>query len=34
MKNVIVKDADLMLAAQQGMDEFLQVFVKGINDAL
>ncbi|MBR6606442.1 MAG: DMP19 family protein [Prevotella sp.] len=34
MKNVIVKDADLMLAAQQGMDEFLQVFVKGIYDAI
>lgn len=34
MKNVIVKDADLMLAAQQGIDEFLQVFVKGIYDAI
>lgn len=34
MKNVIVKDAGLMLAAQQGMDEFLQVFVKGIYDAI
>lgn len=34
MKNVIVKDADLMQAAQQGMDEFLQVFVKGIYDAI
>ncbi len=34
MKNVIVKDADLMLAAQQGMDEFLQVFVNGIYDAI
>ncbi len=34
MKNEIVKDADLMQAAQQGMDEFLQVFVKGIYDAI
>lgn len=34
MKNVIVKDADLMQAAQQGMDEFLQMFVKGIYDAI
>ena len=34
MKIVIVKDADLMKAAQQGMDDFVQVFVDGINDAI
>lgn len=34
MKTVIVKDADLMKAAQQGMDDFVQVFVDGINDAI
>ncbi|MBQ8989487.1 MAG: DMP19 family protein [Prevotella sp.] len=34
MKEVIVKDADLQQAALEGMDEFLQVFVKAIYDAI
>lgn len=34
MKTVIVKDAELIKAAQEGMDEFLQVFIKGIYDAI
>ena len=34
MKTVIVKDAELMKAAQEGMDEFLQVFIKGIYDTI
>lgn len=34
MKQVTVKDADLMRAAGEGMDEFLQVFIDGIYDAI
>ena len=34
MKEVIVKDADLQQAAMEGMDAFLQVFVKAIYDAI
>jgi hypothetical protein len=34
MKEVIVKDADLQKAAMEGMDAFLQVFVKGMYDAI
>ena len=34
MKMVIVKDADLREAAMSGMDEFLQVFVKAVKDAI
>ena len=34
MKEVIVKDADLQQAAMEGMDAFLQVFVKAIYDSI
>ena len=34
MKTVIVKDADLQQAAMEGMDTFLQVFVKATYDAI
>lgn len=34
MKEVIVKDADLQQAAMEGMDAFLQVFVKAMYDAI
>jgi len=34
MKEVIVKDADLQQAAEEGMDAFLQVFVKATYDAI
>ncbi|MBR5326259.1 MAG: DMP19 family protein [Prevotella sp.] len=34
MKEVIVKDADLQKAAMEGMDAFLQVFVKAMYDAI
>lgn len=34
MKTVIVKDADLIIAADEGMDEFLQVFIDGIYNAI
>ena len=34
MKEVIVKDSDLQKAAMEGMDAFLQVFVKAIYDAI
>ena len=34
MKEVIVKDADLQKAAMEGMDAFLQVFVKAIYDTI
>ena len=34
MKEVIVKDADLQQAAMEGMDAFLQVFVKATYDAI
>ena len=34
MKEVIVKDADLQQAAQEGMDAFLNVFVKATYDAI
>lgn len=34
MKEVIVKDADLQQAAMEGMDAFLDVFVKAIYDAI
>ena len=34
MKEVIVKDQDLQKAALEGMDEFLDVFVKAIYDAI
>lgn len=34
MKEVIVKDADLQKAAMEGMDAFLQVFVKAIYDII
>ena len=34
MKEVIVKDADLQQAAMDGMDAFIQVFVKAIYEAI
>lgn len=34
MKTVIVKDAELREAAMAGMDEFLQVFVRAVKDAI
>ena len=34
MKEVIVKDADLQQAAMEGMDAFLQVFVKAMYDII
>ena len=34
MKEVIVKDADLQQAVKEGMDAFLNVFVKSIYDAI
>ena len=34
MKEVIVKDADLQQAAEEGMDAFLHVFVKAIYDSI
>lgn len=34
MKEVIVKDADLQQAAMEGMDVFLQVFVKAMYDTI
>ena len=34
MKEVIVKDQDLQKAAMEGMDEFIDVFVKAIYDAI
>lgn len=34
MKEVIVKDADLRLAADEGMDAFLKVFIDGIYAAV
>lgn len=34
MKEVVVKDADLQQAAMEGMDAFLQVFVKAIYDSI
>ena len=34
MKEVIVKDVDLQQAAMEGMDAFLQVFVKATYDAI
>ncbi len=34
MKEVIVKDAALQQAAEEGMDAFLQVFVKAIYDTI
>ena len=34
MKEVIVKDADLQQAAKEGMDAFLNVFVKATYDAI
>ncbi len=34
MEEVIVKDADLQQAAMEGMDAFLQVFVKATYDAI
>ena len=34
MKEVIVKDADLQQAAMEGMDAFLDVFVKAIYDSI
>ena len=34
MGKVIVKDSDLIKAASVGTDEFLQVFINGINDAI
>jgi len=34
MKEVIVKDADLQKAAMEGMDAFLQVFVKAMYDTI
>ena len=34
MKEVIVKDADLQQAAMEGMDAFVNVFVKAIYDAI
>ena len=34
MVEVIVKDEDLQQAALEGMDEFLDVFVKAIYDAI
>ena len=34
MKEVVVKDADLQKAAMEGMDAFVNVFVKAIYDAI
>ena len=34
MKKVIVKDAELQQAAMEGMDSFLQVFIKAIHEAI
>ncbi|MCR5644498.1 MAG: DMP19 family protein [Prevotella sp.] len=34
MKEVIVKDAELQQAAMEGMDSFLQVFIKAIREAI
>ncbi len=34
MKDIVVKDTDLRKAAGEGMDEFLEVIVNGINDAI
>lgn len=34
MKEVIVKDADLMKAAQEGMDAFLKVFTDAIHETI
>ena len=34
MGKVIVKDSDLIKAASVGTDEFLQVFINSINDAI
>ena len=34
MKKVIVKDAELQQAAMDGMDSFLQVFIKAIQEAI
>ena len=34
MKQIIVKDAELSQAAMEGMDEFLQVFIDAIRDAI
>ena len=34
MKEVIVKDQELQKAAMEGMDEFIDVFVKAIYDAI
>ena len=34
MKEVIVKDADLQQAAMEGMDAFVNVFVKAIYDTI
>lgn len=34
MKEVIVKDADLRKAADEGMDAFLKVFIDGIYAAV
>ena len=34
MKEVVVKDAELQKAAMEGMDEFIDVFVKAIYDAI
>lgn len=34
MKDIVVKDADLRKAAGEGMDEFLEVIVNGIHDAI
>lgn len=34
MKKVIVKDAELQQAAMEGMDSFLQVFIKAIQEAI
>jgi hypothetical protein len=34
MKEVVVKDADLQKAAEEGMDAFVQVFVDGIHQAI
>jgi len=34
MKQIIVKDQELSKAAMEGMDEFLQVFVRAIRDAI
>jgi len=34
MKEVIVKDAELQQAAMEGMDSFLQVFIRAIREAI